>query len=112
MSTTLSNDAALAAYRESVQAEIEKYEEIVAKCERKLSLLRGKLKDPAKGLNKEIRENTLRARAILGQEVPARKSNLPKKKTEEKIFSEETHDLPLEETTKEKKSGFGFFKSE
>lgn len=118
--------AALAAFKRSVQLEIDEYEEEVAKCERKLSILRGKLKDPEKSFNREIKDRTLRARAILGEELPTRVSNLPKKKAEEKFFSEETQEMKLGNSEQQKvdpeirtksgesaegKKGFGFFRA-
>lgn len=99
------------AYKQILAAEEARYMEVIAKCERKLSILRTRMKFPKDWLKKEIKEGSLRAASALGQVVPSRKSNLPKKNSEQstKVFSEETADLPLKEEVEEKAS-FGFFK--
>lgn len=99
---TLSSEQAVSAYIKILKGEEEKYNDVVAKCERKLSILRQRLNDPEKWLNREIKEGSLRARAVLGQELPAKKSNLPKKS--------EVAAPPAPAREEKQKTGFGFFK--
>lgn len=115
------SDDAVEKFKRLLNDQQEKYQEVIAKCNRKISVIQGKLKDPARALNKELKEQSQLAKIVMGHEVPARKSNLPKKKTEGEMVGELLNDLrgagfetssryhdDAEE--KKEKTGFGFFR--
>lgn len=99
------------AYVRQLKSEEAHYQDEIAKCERKLSVLRQRIANPEKWLSKEIKEGSGRARVAMGEKIPERKSNLPKKSSQQstKDYSEEELKTPLKVEVEEK-IGFGFFK--
>ena len=98
-------------YKQKIQDEIDQTEREIASKERRLILLKAKLKAPEKALAEEQKKTTVRFKELSGEKVNKKKnSNLkPDPAVPGASKKDESVPAPAVEEVKEEKTSWGFF---